>query len=195
MVSGTRYDFIIGHSPRVVDGCLSLKDHYTRGGNKPKVILLGHELPRNGIDELNEQLREADVVLSTNASVYEKISQLPNKPRVHKIYLPGYPVELFNLKTEVRDVQKITTMTLEKKDLKVNGLDFSLAVNSVRKSMRMTNGKMNLTMLTGKADDIRAWQGDFKQALLSKPKDLTFECNTTQNIDKLKKKVLCFYFQ
>ena len=190
LVSQKKYDFIIGHAPNLAIGCLTLKDLYKEAGHKSKVILLLHELPQNDTEKLNEWFSETDVVFSMMTSIDENISHLPYEARDHKIYFPGYPVELFNLNLNrpkrKEDVQKLAMMTLEKKDLKVNGLDFSLAVKSMWKVKQRTNSKVNLTMLTEKEDETSVWEAEFEHAFWSKPKDMTFECNTMQNLDKLK---------
>ena len=188
LVSGMKYDFIIGHAPYVADGCLTLKEHYKQAKHESKVILLLHKLPQNGTDELNKQLRETYVVFSMVTSVDEKISRLPNKPMFHKIYLPGYPLELFNINRQKgkEDVQTVAMMTFEKKNLQVQGLDFSFAVNSIRKVTQRTNTKVNLTMLTEKEDEKTVWEAEFDDAFASKPKDITFECSSDQNMKKLK---------
>ena len=69
LVRENKHDFIVGHMPYLVDGCLNLRDHSEElhQGHSAKVILFGHALPLTEDRDINEErltewLQEADLV-------------------------------------------------------------------------------------------------------------------------------------
>ena len=71
------YDFIIGHAPYLINGCLNLKDIFVKRGLDCAAILVVHKLPCNQQGEIDdEQLRElldSDVLLSMETSIREEL--------------------------------------------------------------------------------------------------------------------------
>ena len=120
------FDFIIGHAPYLANGALNLRDICTIKENKPKVILMIHDLPRTmpgetDEDTLREWLFEADIVFSVGKEVEEEIfssiaSLSPEHQPIHKLYIPGFLLELFNVvkaapeENKVRGTQTVTLM-------------------------------------------------------------------------------------
>ena len=110
VVSEVKYDFIIGHAPYFSDGCINLRDGCRENGRTPKVILFAHELPRNVKVEIEEVLlrywlSKTDVVVSLATATGKEIERQMKEIKkedvpLHKNYIPGYPVELFNLDGE-----------------------------------------------------------------------------------------------
>ena len=181
------YDFIIGHAPYLINGCLNLKDIFVKRGLDCTAILVVHKLPRNQLGEIDgEQLRElsdSDVMLSMETSTQEEllrriVPQEQERTPEFKMYFPVFPVELFQVQrqknTESGAPRKILMMTKERKGLKVDGLDLQLAVDSITKANRRTNAKMAVTLLTEKneKDD---WEGEG-----------TFQCKVVQEMDDMK---------
>ena len=146
LVRENSFDFIIGHVPHLTNGALNIRDIYAATENKPKVILMIHDLPRTSDeatdqDTLLEWLSEADTVFSVGkeveAEVLSSITSLPSEERpVHKLYIPRFPLELFNVRQDIAEgnkvqgTQNVTLMTGDRKDLDISGLDFPLAVAS-----------------------------------------------------------------
>ena len=176
-----KYDFIIGHAPYFVDGCLNLrkscKDRYR--GHTPKVILIAHELPLHDreIDKplLREWLCEADVVYSMEKATGDEIEdqmrdieerQVPE----HRTYIPGYPIELFKIRQET-EIMMITPM--KKKEMK--GFNFSLAVNAVSIAC-MKSKRTTLTMLIENMSDKEEWEEEYDRVLRVENKRLNFKC-------------------
>ena len=103
------YDFIIGHAPYLANGPLNLRDQYPEMKPKPKVILIIHDIPKTSdrdVDEdtLLEWLVEVDIVFSVGKAVESEIipfitSLAPEQRPTHKLYIPSYPLELFNTPT------------------------------------------------------------------------------------------------
>ena len=166
------YDFIIGHSPYLNNGCLNLKDIFIKRGLDCTAILVVHYLPCNQIGEIdNENLRElanSDVLISMEKSIQEELLRrvLPSDQRKipeFKMYIPVFPVEHFQVSrqktTESGGQRKILTMTKERKSLKVDGLDLQLAVNAITEANQRTNAGMTLTLLTEK-DEKEVWKGE-----------------------------------
>ena len=86
-------------------------------------------------------IKEADGVFSIGKHVESEIIPFINgleacKRPVHKIYLPSYPLELFEIQREVNEkkvhgTQNISVMTGNAHDLEISGLDFPLAISSI----------------------------------------------------------------
>ena len=182
VVADIKYDFIIGHIPYIANGCLNLRDDCVERGHCPKVIFIAHDVPRHGNGETNdEQLREwlleANVVFSMTKSVEEKIRQIGVSD--HKIYIPGHPIELFKFergeRRDLTSIREMMMMTKEKKDLKVKGLDFPLAVNSVVEACQKTRARISLTMCTERKDDRADWENGQTN------RHVTFRCDAVQD--------------
>ena len=107
LVRQNRYDFIIGHVPYFANGPLNIRDFHPESEHKPKVILMIHDLPKTSDKETDEDvllewLSEADVVFSigkeVEAEIFSSIASLPpEKQPVHKLYVPVFPLDLFNV--------------------------------------------------------------------------------------------------
>ena len=209
LVRENSFDFIIGHVPYLANGTLNLRDIYAATENKPKVILMIHDLPRTtegDIDDdvLHEWLSEADVVLSVGkeveAEIFSSIASLPPEEKpVHKLYIPSYPLEFFNVRRDtvqgnkVRGTQNVTTMTGNKKDLEINGLDFPLAVAAVsgaaKHILEFDGLKTNFTMMTDAKEDKVEWRKEYEE-LTKGPealaRALNFQSDSPENFEKLK---------
>ena len=209
LLKGNTYDFVIGHSPHLANGCFNFRDICELQGNPPKIILIIHELPKNSDgdvdeDQLVDWLKKADVVFSIgqvlHAEVAPYITSMEPKDRpVHKMYIPSYPIELFNLQREIfkgnilEVTQNITMMTGEKQDLEINAPDFPLAVASTAAAsehISLTGGtRTNLVMLTGKKEDTEQWKKNYQEVLDCneiKQKGLNFQCVAPENMEQLK---------
>ena len=203
------YDFIIGHAPYLANGPLNIRDFYPTSENKPKVILMIHDLPKTtdgdtDEDILLEWLSEADVVFSVGKEVESEIisfttSLAPEQRPIHKLYLPSYPLELFNVHRDtikgnkIRGTQNITIITGNKKDLEVSGLDFPLAITAVSGASKhifeFDRLKSNLVMMTDVREDKEEWKKEFEELLVGEEaigKTLNFQSNSPENFEKLK---------
>ena len=132
------YDFIIGHIPYLANGCFNLKSICQIHRKSPKVLLVIHLLLKTTEGDVNEEqlldwLKGADVVLSLGKVLHSEItpyitSLKPGEKPVHKMYIPTFPLELFNIQREIvrgnklEATQNISLMTGEVKDLEVSGL-------------------------------------------------------------------------
>ena len=146
LLKENNYDFVIGHVPYLANGCFYFKDICEIRGNTPKIILIVHGLPKNSagdidVQELLDWLKEADVVFSLGGVLQSEIashitSLEPEHRPVHKMYIPTYPLELFNMQhdvvkgTKLEVTQNITIMMAERSTLEVSGLDLPLAIGS-----------------------------------------------------------------
>ena len=80
------------------------------------------------VDALLDWLTEADIVFSVGKSVEEEllphITSLPPEDRPeHKLYIPSYPLDLFNVQRDIvkfRGTQNITLMTGELRNLEIS---------------------------------------------------------------------------
>ena len=110
LVTDDKYDFMIGHVPHLVNGCLNLREMSEKfhQGHSPKVILMVHALPLTGDGEVDEDclvewLNETDLVLSIGDNVWSKIQKYIRAHDIeveHKLYLPGFPLEFFKIKRQ-----------------------------------------------------------------------------------------------
>ena len=170
VLSETKYDFIIGHAPLLRDGCLNIRDFYSEQTPKVVLIVQGFEKYENGeIDaEQVNNLNEADVVLSMEKSIHEKLSIRSgslDKPPDFKMYFPDFATDFFQThRQEKRESgqRKILMMTNETKNLKVASLDPLLAVNAITEANQKTKAEMTVTMFTEKSDEIQEWANEFK---------------------------------
>ena len=204
------YDFIIGHAPCVVNGCFTLKDVYITREHQPKVILMVHSLPRHeeqvDSEMLEEWLEEADVVFSVGKAVQSELRPYIDgldgdlKP-IHKLYIPGFPVELLGIEREMRGntvqgTQYISMMTGERKTMDISGLDFPLAVSACAKAskhIRTTEDeRVKLELLAVKEEDRNEWKSWFSRINLDQEiqmSGLSFECPPAENFDRIKRQL------
>ena len=201
------YHFIIGHAPYLANGPFNLKDRYPEGDGKPKVILMIHDLPRasdGDIDEdtLLEWLTEADVIFSVGKKVEAEINSCitsldPKQSHpVHKMYIPSYPLELFNIRKDsanVCGIRNVTMMTGDSKDLEIRGVDFPLAVASAigasKHILKFEGAKINLDLLTDNKEDKEQWKKDFPVLVQKEEfsgKSLHFQPDAPKTIAKVK---------
>ena len=143
LVRENKYNFIFGHMPYLVDGCLNLRDHSEElhQGHRPKVILMAHALPLTEDRDVNEErltewLQEADLVFSVGDNIFMKIDSHIESHDIeieHKLYLPGFPLDFFYTeqnpsKATLVGEQSILVMTSEIDNMTFSGIDFELAV-------------------------------------------------------------------
>ena len=206
IVRESPFDFIIGHVPYLANGALNLRDIYTATENKPKVILIIHDLPRTtdgDIDEdtLLEWLSEADFIFSVGKEVEAEIfsSLPPEKRSCYELYIPGFPLELFNVQRAVQEgnkvfgTQNVTLMTGDRKDLEINGLDFPLAVMSTAAAskhiLEFDRVKSNFVLITNNKEDKEQWKKEFITLIQkeeSKGRSLHFKSDAPESLKKLK---------
>ena len=203
------YDFIIGHVPYLANCPLNLKDLYPDEVTKPKVILMIHELPKTSQGDTDEDtlldwLSEADVVFSIGKAVESEIfacitSLTPEQQPIHKLYIPCFPLELFNVRgasaegNKVQGTQNVTLMTGDRKDLEISGLDFPLAVASLSKASKhildFDSVKTNFELLTNNKEDKDEWKKEFWELIQkeqSKGRSLHFKSDAPETIEKMK---------
>ena len=209
LVRENSFDFIIGHVPYLANGALNLRDIYTATENKPKVILMIHNLPRSSdefIDHeaLLEWLSEADAIFSVGkeieAEVLSSIQSLPSEKRpIHKLYIPSFPLELFNVRrtsvegNKIQGTQNVTVMTGERKDLEISGLDFPLAFASTfgasKHILDFDGIRSNFELLINNREDIDQWKKEFKDLIQKQEprgRSLHFQADAPQNVEGLK---------
>ena len=203
------FDFIIGHVPYLVNGALNLRDIYAATENKPKVILMIHDLPRtsdgdNDEESLLEWLSEADFVFSVGnevkAEVLSSIVSLPPEQQpIHKLYIPAFPLDFFNVcrskveGSKLQRTQNITMMTGERKDLDVSGLDFPLAFASAfgasKHILNFDGVRSNFELLIDNKDDKDLWKKEFKDFIQKQEhggRSLNFYPDAPETLEKLK---------
>ena len=209
LVREQSYDFIIGHVPYLANGSLNLRDMYPHTTGKPKVILFVHGFPKmnegEDIDEdaLLEWLTEADVVFSVGKAVEAEllpyIGSLPPEDRpIHKLYVPSFPLELFNVQRDMpiesksRVNKNVMLMTGERKDIDVIGIDFPLAVNATvaaSKHILSFDGlKTNFVVLTNNKEDADGWKKEFTELIEKqeiKSGALHFQSDAPETLKKL----------
>ena len=203
------YDFIIGHVPYLAHGPLNFRDNYLATETKPKVILMIHDLPKTTERETNEDvllewLSEADVVFSVGKEVESEIfsfitSLAPEQRPKHMLYIPSFPLELFNIcrdivqENKVRGTQSVTMMTGNRKDLENCGLDFPLAVASVSGAAKhildYDGVKTNFILLTDTEEYKEEWRKELTELVKGQKalgRALNFQSNSPENFEKLK---------
>ena len=174
LVRTSTYNFIISHVPYLVNGSLNLRDLSPTTAQKPKVILFVHSFPKtNEGDDIDEDalldwLTESDIVFSVGkaaeAELLPYIGSLPAEDRpIHKVYVPSFPLELFNVQrdvlkdSEVRVNKNVMLINGERKDMDISGIDFKLAVNATvaaAKHIVIFDGlKTNFIILTQNKED------------------------------------------
>ena len=137
-----------------------------------------HSLPRIedqvACEILEGWLEEADAVFSVGKTAQSELQPYidgldqDQKP-VHKLYVPGFLVELLGIVQEprgnkIQGTQYISLMTGEPRELDIPGLDFPLAVSACAKAskhIRTTDGEhVKLELLGVKEEDrseFRSW--------------------------------------
>ena len=209
LMKETNYVFIIGHVPFLANGPLNLRDLHPEGKSKPKVILMIHDFPRTSDGDINEDtllewLREADVVFSVGkeveSEVFSSIVSLPSEQQpIHKMYIPAFQLELFNVHRDtvqgnkVRGMQNVTLMTGEQKNLEINGLNFALAVASTFRAskhiLEFDGVKTNLILITENMEDKDQWKKEFEEILKieeTEERAPYFQPCSPENFDKFK---------
>ena len=209
LLKNNSYNFIIGHAPYLANGPLNIKSLYHETEAQPKVILMIHDLPKandgnTDKDTLVEWLSDADIVFSVGNSVKSEIvsflASVPSEQQpIHKLYIPGFPLELFNVcrrKVEgnkVQGIQNITLMTKECKDLEISGINFPLAVTSTAAASKYildSNGvETNFVLLTENREDKDQWKKEFEEILKSEEargQTLQFHVDSQENVEKMK---------
>ena len=214
LVQESKFDYIVGHIPYLVDACFHLKDLSRERGVSSKVVLMVHVPPRTedvppktkerdvDYDLLYDWLGEADVVFPIGQAAYEEITSCVEAsshgpPPVNKMYIAAYPKDLFAddekppSNSNVRP--NITVITGEKKNSDVSGLDFPLAVSSTAAAAKYIQERKHrpttFVLLAAKRQDKEDWKSDFEKVVNDgemKYKDLTFECIIPESIKSLK---------
>ena len=168
-----------------------------------------HDLPKatdgdTDKDTLVEWLSDADIVFSIGNSVKSEIvpvlASVPSEQQpVHKLYIPGFPLELFNVcrrkvvGNKVQGIQNITMMTKECKDLEISGINLSLAFMSTAaasKPILDSNGvETNFVLLTENREDKDQWKKAFEEILKGEEvrcQTLQFQVDCPEDIEKMK---------
>ena len=148
LVMENKFDFLVGHIPYLVDGCLNLRDlsRDFHQGHSPKVILFAHALPLRDdgdVDEemLTEWLQEADLIFSVGDGIFTLIDchiESNDLDIEHRLYLPGFPLDFFEIERNPRKCtltgeQSILVMTSDLNP-NVSGVDMELAVVATSQS-------------------------------------------------------------
>ena len=123
----------------------------------------------------------------------------PERRPINKLYIPSYPLELFNIQRapfegkKVRGTQNVTLITGDRKDLDIGGLDFSLAtaaVSGASKHILEFDGlKTNFVVITDHEEDKAKWKSDFVELTKSEEgltRALNFRPDSPENVEKLK---------
>ena len=115
---------------------------------------------------------------------------------MHKLYIPGFPLELFNVRWDTREgnkvqgTQNITMMTGDRKDLDISGLDFPLAFASVfgasKQILEFDGVRSNFQLLIDPKDDKDLWKKEFKAYVQKEGRSLQFYTNAPETLEKLK---------
>ena len=182
--------------PNIPYGCLNLKEICKKNdlGIIPKTILVVHALPETNEEENNDEqmtwFRDADIVFSVGPKVERKVSTYISslddqiKP-VHKMYIPSYPLDLFGIQRKPQanvPRNNIVIMTEETEALKVDGLDFSLAISSVAKAS--VGKKANVRFLTAQEKDEELWEKKFRE--IPNCDRISFQCFVASAAPELK---------
>ena len=134
------------------------------------------------------------------SELLSSIKSLPPEQRPnHKLYVPGFPLEYFNVRraaivgNKVQGTQIITVMTGDKKDLEINGLDFPLAFSSAfgasKHIMDFDGIRSNFELLISNIDDKDQWKKEFKELIQKQEfrgRSLHFYTDAPETLEKLK---------
>ena len=212
LVRENSFDFIIGHVPYLANGTLNLIDIDAATGNKenkPKVIFMIHDLPRScdeftDYEALLDWLSEADAIFSVGkeveAEVLSSIQSLPSENcPIHELYIPSFPLELFNVRrtslegNKIQGTQNVTMMTGDRKDLEICGLDFFLAFASTfgasKHILDFDGIRTTFELLINNREDIDQWKKEFKELIQkqeSRGRSLHFHADAPQTLESLK---------
>ena len=193
----TYYDFLIGHMPYLANGICNLKEFCNDWGQFPKVILFVHALPKTSdgevdIDILMNWLDVADIIFLVGHAVKAEIELYTDSsdPRIHGLYIPNVPVDLFAVEQKIRKCegkQVITLMTNERKNLEVTGLHYELGMTAAVKATDVIvrwHGydyrkqiRMEFLVLGVHPDERNSWKETFEWIKTQRPekkKDITF---------------------
>ena len=188
LVFETKFDFIIGHIPHLVDGCLNLRDQIKKihKGHSPKVILVANALPltdEGDVDEecLAEWLKEADLVLSVGVNMWtimdDHLQSQNINPEKHNLYLPGFPSEFLHVQQQekrgpVRGQQNILVFVRQEEN---NELDLELAVISTAlasQNILFNEGsnlskqiRFNLEIIASSEEERTFWERNFNEII------------------------------
>ena len=168
-----------------------------------------HDLPKTSDEETDddvmlEWLSEADIIFSVgkqvHAEIISSIKSLDAEQRpLHKLYLPSYPLELFNVRRDnikenkIRGTQNVTMMTGNKRDSDVTGINFPLAVVAVSKAsehiLEFDGVKTNFVVLTDSKEDKDEWKKEFVELVKDEEalgRAVNFQSDFPENFEKLK---------
>ena len=192
----------------MANGCLNFKDKYPEG-QKPKIILFFHGLPKTSQEKVDEELLkewliEADCIFSVGPTIYAEIASYitsleSNQRPEHKMYIAGFPLEFFEVRNRARSskrlevTQNVTMMSGEVHDLGVTGLDFPLAVAATTEASKYImddDGVQTiLFLLAARNEDIEPWEQEFLEVLKKKKltqDSLKFQCSATEHYVTIK---------
>ena len=209
LLKNNNYDFIIGHVPYLANGPFNIRGLCREKEAQPKVILMIHDLAKfsdGDTDEntLIEWLSDADIVFSVGKSVAsEIISSITSLDRgnqpIHKLYIPGYPLELFNVcrrkveRNKVQGTQNVTLMMKEFKNLDIGGLDSPLAVTATTAALKYildsNDIKTNFILLTENREDKYQLKKEFEDTLKceeTRGQTLYFQVDSPEDVEKMK---------
>ena len=213
LVREHKHDFIVGHMPYLVDGCLNLRDHSeeVHQGHSPKVILVAHALPLMEDGDVNEEvltewLQEADLIFSVGDNMFMKIESHIESHDIdiqHKLYLPGFPLDFFQIEPNPRKAtligeQSILVMTSETQNMVVSGIDFELAVvavSEVSDNVMFSEGSdlsrqlsFSLKLLASREEEKTYWEKmflDIKERCQMKVRAPAFKFHAPDDLKKL----------
>ena len=183
--------------PYLTNGICNLKEFANKGGQFPNVVLFVHALPKTPegqVDKniLNNWLKAADIIFLVGHAVKAEIEIYleSSDPRVHGVYIPNVPTDLFTIEQENRKCegkQVITLMTNERKNLNVTGLNYELAMAAAVKAADIIISqkgwdyrnqiRMEFLLLGVHPDERDSWKEVFERIKKDQPekkKDMTF---------------------
>ena len=206
------FDFIVGHVPYTAYGAFNMQDICTRIGQKPKVILVIHALPKTKHGDVDRMilaswLHDSDMILSVGHGVEAEIKpyledmEEREKP-IPIMYVPHYPLRLLTIKQPTRTLNGkhvITMMVTERKNLDISGLNYELAVAAVTRavdSILSLEGfdsrnqiRMEFMVIAANQKERDSWEREFNEIKETEPtkyKGITFQFYQEQSIDELK---------
>ncbi len=167
------YSYIVGHVPVLSNTPFDLLRQCSPAHTCPKVILVLHSVPDD--ESLKEFLEMSHAVLSLGPFIFKEVYKFiknrytsHHKP-IHQLYLPGCPLELFEVKREAEEggVTDILNMTSDTKEHETQ--DFDLAVAATLKASEATYNadkinrlRFRLSAVGSSNQDSKAWTEQFK---------------------------------